>query len=446
MRKEDQTAPVHIVSLEVQNFRRLTAAVINIIPDKGMVRVTGLNNSGKTSLLKAIAGALGGGGEIHKESLREGAKDGLVSLKLSNGFTIERRFTEKNPKGYLQVTGPDDGRHAQAKLTGWLGDRSFDPLAFFYLPKEAQRDALFSIAKDPDLPEKLTKLRGIQKENYDLRTPWIVKKREINKILEHAPKGEAPELVDTKATLLTLQQLKDQQVTYANMGNRAREATFDLKNASLNIRNKIAQMDGLKADLLECEKELARMETQYEEAKKKRAHIDKEFEGLADVSGAIQDAQELLASATEVMKAREPWERHAKALAEVKVVDQTENKLTAQIRGHRNQEVHLLKESGIPVAGIGFDDQGFAQLNGRSLEVASGRERIEVAVAVALAADPEIRVCLVDEANDLDLDALAALDTLAKRHGFQIWVVRIGLEGDGEIVVEDGVAKNKAEK
>ena len=117
--------PVHIVSIEVSNFRRLTAAEVKIIPGKGLVRVTGPNASGKTSLLKAIAGALGGGGEIHKESLREGAKAGLVSLKLSNGFTIERQFTEKNPKGYLKVTGPDDGRHAQGKLTGWIGNAEF---------------------------------------------------------------------------------------------------------------------------------------------------------------------------------------------------------------------------------------------------------------------------------------------------------------------------------
>ena len=444
--KKEKKSKVHIVSLQVKNFRRLTVAEVRMIPGKGLVRVTGPNASGKTSLLKAIAGALGGGGEIHKESLHEGTKAGLVSLKLSNGFTIERQFTEKNPKGYLKVTGPDDGRHAQGKLTGWLGARSFDPLAFFSLPKEAQRDALFSVAKDPDLPDKLKNLRVLQKETYDRRTPWIVKKRELNRIIENAPEGEAPEPVDIKATLLTLHDLKDQQITYGNMGNRARDSRVDLENASLNVRNKIRQMDGLKADLLKAEKELARMETQHAQAKKKRAHIKKEFERLADVSEAIEDAQELLASATEVMKAREPWERHAKATAEAGEVDKAEKDLTDTIRGLKEREVQLLTDAGIPVDGIGFDEQGFAQLNGRSLEVASGRERIEVAVAVALAADPEIRVCLVDEANELDLDALAALDKLAKRHGFQIWVVRIGLEGDGEIVVEDGVAKNKAEK
>ena len=122
-----------------------------------------------------------------------------------------------------------------------------------------------------------------------------------------------------------------------------------------------------------------------------------------------------------------------------------ESRLTKELKEQKSEEVKLLDEAGIPVKGIGFDEEGNPQLNGRSLAVASGRERIEVAVTVALAADPEIRVCLVDEANDLDLEALESLDALAKEHQFQIWVVRIGLEGDGEIVCEDGVAKDREE-
>ena len=445
MKTEDKKRPVHIVSLEVTNFRRLKAAEVKVIPGKGLVRVTGANGSGKTSLLKAIAGVLGGGGEVHKESLREGAKTGLVSLKLSNGFTIERKFTEKNLKGYLKVTGPDDGVHAQSKLTGWIGDGSFDPLAFFSLPPADQRDALFSVAKDPELPQKLKSLRAEQKEIKDSRTPWIVKKMELNRIIENAPEGEAPEPVDTKETFQKLQKLKVQKDTYFHAASRAREAAHDQGSAAGEVRRKNQQVEELKAALLTAAEELEAMEVQHTEAKKKCDHLEKEFLELDDPTEAIDEAQELLASATEVMEAREPWERHAKAEAEVKLVKETEKEMTATLRGLKDRETKLLTEAGIPVDGIGFDEHGFAQLNRRSLEVASGRERIGVAVAVALAADPEIRVCLLDEANDLDLEALKALDKLAKLHGFQIWVVRIGLEGEGEIVVEDGVAKGREE-
>ena len=51
------TTPVHIVSLEVQNFRRLTAAEVKILPGKGLVRVTGANSSGKTCTAEGHRGS-----------------------------------------------------------------------------------------------------------------------------------------------------------------------------------------------------------------------------------------------------------------------------------------------------------------------------------------------------------------------------------------------------
>ena len=445
MKTEDKKRPVHIVSLEVTNFRRLKAAEVKVIPGKGLVRVTGANGSGKTSLLKAIAGVLGGGGEVHKESLREGAKTGLVSLKLSNGFTIERKFTEKNLKGYLKVTGPDDGVHAQSKLTGWIGDGSFDPLAFFSLPPADQRDALFSVAKDPELPQKLKSLRAEQKEIKDSRTPYIVKKMELNRVIENAPEGEAPEPVDTKETLELLQVLQEEKAEHENLKSQMRDAGSACEGSRREAEIQEDRVSRLSGELEAERQELKDSKERHQNNIKKHHKLDEKYGKSIDPQTSIGKAQSLLASATEAMEAREPWERHAKAEAEVKLVKETEKEMTATLKGLKDRETKLLTEAGIPVEGIGFDEHGFAQLNRRSLEVASGRERIEVAVAVALASDPEIRVCLVDEANDLDLEALKALDKLAKLHGFQIWVVRIGLEGDGEIVVEDGVAKGREE-
>ena len=365
----------------------------------------------------------------------------MVSLKLSNGFTIERQFTEKNPKGYLRVTGPDDGVHAQKKLTGWIGQGSFDPLAFFSLSPGDKRDALFSVASDPDLPGKLTNLRELQKETYDSRTPWIVKKRELNRILESPPEGEAPELVDTKGTLERLQVLQEQKAEHETLQNRLREAQSRKSNSIKELEQRAEYVERKKSELKLAEESLEIEDKHCRQRQEDVRNLEDLCEKSVDPQTFIEKAQKHLASATEIMEAREPWERHAKAAAETEKVDKTEKEITATLKGLRDREAQLLNEAGIPVDGIGFDEQGFPQLNGRSLEVASGRERIEVAVAVALASDPEIRVCLVDEANDLDLDALKELDKLAKHHGFQIFVVRIGLEGSGEIVVEDGIAK-----
>ena len=181
-------------------------------------------------------------------------------------------------------------------------------------------------------------------------------------------------------------------------------------------------------------------------AQQKAVGLQAELEGTADPAPQIAQLQEVLASASQVDRQRQPWLDHRKATVSFENVEEAEQGLTADLKSIKAGEGRLLAESGIPVDGISFSESGTPLLNGRSLELASGRERIEVAVAVALAADPQLRVCLLDEANELDLEAMAALDKLARKHHFQIWCVRIGLEGSGEIVVEDGVAKSAEAK
>ena len=36
-----EKTPVHIVSIKVENFRRISAAELKVLPGKGLVRVTG---------------------------------------------------------------------------------------------------------------------------------------------------------------------------------------------------------------------------------------------------------------------------------------------------------------------------------------------------------------------------------------------------------------------
>ena len=434
---------VHIVSMKVENFRRLSAATLKVIPGKGLVRVTGKNASGKTSLLHAIKGALGGGAEVHKESLREGSKAGIISLKLSNGFIIERRFTEKNPKGYLSVTSPDKGQYQQSKLSGWLGDRSFDPLAFYSLSQSEQRNTLFSIAEDTNLSAKLGVLRSNQATTYSARTPVIVKKKELNKVLASPPEGEAPELVDTSETLGKLQKLQEQKITYGALLDQCQGLSNLIASLSESIVVRENAVKSHEERLVKAKESLATKQNAMKEAQSDLKALVDRVNTQEDPAEAIKTTQEYLATAAEVMKSREPWERHERTKLEAGQVKKKEKLLTEELKRLKNEEVKLLGESGIPVPGIGFDEEGNPQLNGLSLAVASGRERIEVAVAVALAADPDIRVCLVDEGNDLDLEAISSLDKLAKEHQFQIWLVRIGLEGDGEIVCEDGVAKER---
>lgn len=434
------TERITIVSVEAENYRRLKVAEIKLLPKTGLVRVTGKNAAGKTSLLKAVAGVLGGAAEVHPGTLHDGAEDGRVTLRLSNGYTVVRHVTESNPKGYLHVVGPDDGKHSQSKLNTWLGERSFDPLAFLTLDAKRQREVLFSIGTDPDLPEKLAEVRADYATTYEERTPVISRKRHLAKI--EAPEGERPEPVDTSAEMARLRELQ--------AAERARGDSWrEWQDAERLWKHKTQVALDAESDVVEAEEALqkARAALRHAEHQRDAAEVIADergsvFEALPDPEAEIMEVQSRLESANEIQSAIEPWKRYDEALAEVEDLAVRETNLTAELGSLKRREADLLEKAGIPVDGLSFDDDGAPLLHGRSLDLASGAQRIDLAVDVAIAHNPDLGVCLLDEANDLDLDAMRRLHDRAVEHGFQVWVARIGIETRGEILVDNGVARD----
>lgn len=430
---------ITIVGAEIENFRRLKVARVEFVPGRGLVRVTGETANGKTSLLKAIAATLFGAGEIHPDSIHEDAESGRVTLRLSNGYTAERRLTRASPKGYLGLVGPDGPlKNAQTKLNEWVGPRASAPLEFFSLPPAKQRDALFAIASDERLPAKLEEIRRMHAEVYAERTPIISRVRHLASLPK--PEGERPAPVDTTAELERLRVLQKQERDRGDARREADDARRDLASAEDIVATRRRYVEELERKLGEAKASLERAERQAAVAADLADEMVAAWEAMPDPSAGIEEVQQRLEAASAVQATIAPWVRWEEAQAErERLVDQ-EAALTAELAALKGREKQLLADAGIPVAGLSFGDDGEPLLNGRSLALASGRERIELAVAVAMAANPDLKICLLDEANDLGLKDLQRLDELAKEHGFQIWACRIGIEGEGEVVVENGEA------
>lgn len=411
--------------VEVTNFRRLRVAQVRLDPDAGLVRVTGKNRAGKTSLLRAIQGVLGGAKAIEGNPIHDGENGAQARIVLSNGFAVERRFTSATPKGYLTVTSGDGGRYGQEKLNEWLGPHSFDPLAFMSLRPREKADLLLGLGKDPDLATKLEALDAERKRLYDERTPWITAKRAASRVPE--PDYARPEPVDVSAEMERLAKLEAEQ--------RERVAiTADIQR----VDEGIASVD---EQIAELERKLEALRDRRARGEKLRAELVAKRDAIPDRTAAIEAVRAHIADAQAIDEQIRPWEEYDRAQERLQEARARERELTEAIQRVDEEKTRLLAEAAIPVTGLSFAEDGTPLLNGRPFEEASGAERIRLAVEVAMAANPKLRICLLDEANDLDLDSLAALDALAKEHGFQVWAVRIGLEGPGEIVVEDGEAR-----
>jgi DNA repair exonuclease SbcCD ATPase subunit len=431
--------PIRIVGVDVENFHRIRAAHIELDPAAGLVRVTGKNRAGKTSLLRSIAAALGGQGEILPAAVHTDAEDGTgrVTLRLENGYSVERRFTAASPKGYLTVVGPDGGRHQQTKLGEWLGERSFHPLALFQLRPAQLREVFLSLGTDPELGAKLDAVRAEAAKVEEERRPWNSAKQRAERT--QRPAGARPEPVDVAGEMARLRDLRAVEM-------ERRGASDHLRHTGQRAQACGRRMDEIVAEIAMLQEEEARVAAERASLRDSAAEAEAKLATTPDPSAEIAAVEARIGQAEAVTRSLEPWREYERAQAEAAEAAEEARALTRQLEKLRAQEASMLAGAGIPVEGLTFGDDGAPLLNGLPLEVASGAERVELAVAVAIADDPALRVCLVDEANDMDLEMLAALEAKAREHGFQVWVCRIGLEGAGEIVVEDGEARAANQK
>ena len=173
------------------------------------------------------------------------------------------------------------------------------------------------------------------------------------------------------------------------------------------------------------------------------AEAEAGWAAIPDPAEELDQVRARIEASSEVDAAIEPWRAWDRSRAELEEATRAVDALTEVMGQLEVRERDLVHSAGIPLPGLSFADDGALLLNDLPLEVASGAERIELAVRVALEVDPELGIALIEEANDVDLEGLEKLDALAREHGFQLWAARLGLEGDGEVVVEDGVARER---
>lgn len=121
-------APLQIVELRASNVKRLTAVTIRPDEHGNLVVLSGRNGAGKSSVLDAIAMALGGREQIPAEPIRRGADRAEVVVDLGE-LVVRRTFTPSGG-GTLVVSNRDGARFQspQTMLDALVGRLTFDPL------------------------------------------------------------------------------------------------------------------------------------------------------------------------------------------------------------------------------------------------------------------------------------------------------------------------------
>ena len=432
MNGHQKDAGLTILGLEAENLKRIKA--VEIKPTAaGLVQITGANDQGKTSVLDSIWWALAGAKHIQAAPIRQGSDKARIKLDLGD-LVVERRFGEGGSN--LSVKTADGARYGspQRVLDELLGAISFDPLAFANAEPKAQADMLRRT-----LGIDFADLDGQIKELYAERT-------EINSIAGRLKaqlddlviEGERVEAVDPGDLLDQLQAATRRSSEIAE----AREIRRDLQ-ARANIKKEEARRQA----------EIAREANERREAAaKEAAELEATFDQLPPDPEPIDVApiRDKLDQAQDINRRAEQWKRRDELEAEHKREAAAGEDLTARIDKLRQAKKDRIAAADMPIEGLGFEADAVTYL-GLPFDQASTAIQIRTSVALAMAANPRLRVIMIREGSLLDDGNLELIGKMAADAGYQIWIERVDTSGtvgfviaDGELASIDGKSPNQA--
>lgn len=410
------TEPVKINELLIENVKRVKAVQFEPSAD-GLTIIGGRNGQGKTSVLDAIAWALGGNN--YKPSVPE--RDGALvppnlHIELSNGLIVER----KGKNSTLKVTDPNGNKSGQQLLNEFVSTLALD------LPK-------FINGSDKDKADSLLKILGIG----DVLAQLDVKENQL-----YAQRTEVSRIADRK------KKAADEMPMYPNVPKEPVSATELIKQQQ-EILARNGENERKRQDANRYEQILASAQIAFDEAKAalQKAEQDcltarKSAEDLHDESTAELEKNLAEIEALNI-KIRANSTKEA-AEVEANNLQQEYDGLTGQIESVREERSKLLDSAELPLPGLSVKD-GKLIYNNMPWDGMSGSDQLKVATAIVRKLNPQCGFVLMDKLEQMDLETLQEFGAWLKQEGLQVIATRVSTGDECSIIIEDGMVKGDTE-
>ncbi|HFI0700787.1 TPA: AAA family ATPase [Streptococcus suis] len=407
---------VTINRLEIENVKRIKA--VKIEPSAtGLTIVGGNNNQGKTSVLDAIAWALGGNKYKPSQAQREGSQvPPTLKIVMSNGLIVER----KGKNASLKVIDPNGQKGGQQLLDSFVEELAINlPKFMDSTPKEKAETLLQIIG----VGNQLAELELKEKEIYNNRHAIGViadQKEKFAKEQEFYP--EAPKELISIADLI-----QQQQAILAKNGENARKRQ-NVATIKMQYENAESAVDRLKQELAKAIDERDKFKQDLAIAQKDAMELHDE--STAEIEANIQQIDDIN------RKVRANLDKE-KAEEDAKEIRQQYNALSVEIEDVRKQKRDLLTNADLPLEGLSVEDGELLYL-GQRWDNMSGSQQLQVATAIVRKLKPECGFVLIDKLEQMDQVTLQQFGAWLEQEGLQAIATRVSTGDECSIIIEDG--------
>lgn len=407
---------VKINKLEIENVKRVKAVTIEPTSN-GLTILGGNNNQGKTSVLDAIAWALGGNKYKPSKPARDGSMNPpTLRLELSNGLIVER----KGKNSDLKVTDPSGQKAGQQLLDSFVEELALNLPKFIESSAKDKANTLLQII---GVGEKLWELDRKEEQLYNER-------RTIGQIADQKKKyaAEQPQYPEAPNELVSIADLiHEQQEILARNGENAKKRQ--------NRENIVNSLHLSEARLKQLKEQLAQEEATHESLMSDYIAANKSIEDLADES--TDEIESSIANIEEInRKVRANLDKE-KAEEDAKEYEKQYNNLSKQIQDVRDERTSLLDSADLPLPGLSVED-GELVFEGQKWDNMSGSQQLRVATAIVRKLKPECGFVLLDKLEQMDIPTLTEFGKWLESEGLQAIAARVSSGEECQIIIEDG--------
>jgi len=407
--------------LEIENVKRIHAVMIEPSKD-GLTIIGGKNRQGKSSVLDAIAWALGG--NKYKPTQAANADSTIpprLKVIMDNGLVVER----KGKNSDLKVTDPEGQKGGQQLLDSFVEELAINLPKFMEATgKEKANTLLQIIGVGPQLAELEQKEKSLYSERlYVGRT--ADQKEKFAAEQPYYP--DAPEEPVSASELI-----REQQEILARNGQRQQWRR---------------EHDSILEKIMKTEDEIKSYEASIRALKARLGELDEQRKASEKTPAELkmESTEELERSIDNIelinRKVRANLDK-AKAEEDAKQYRDQYTELTNAIEDVRKQKTSLLDSADLPLPGLSVKD-GELIYNGQQWDNMSSAEQMIVSTSIVRKLNPKCGFVLLDKLEAMDLDTLKEFGAWLEQEGLQAIATRVSTGDECSIVITDGYVEGQ---